>query len=564
MRVDIIESTVALAELRADWDRVYDADPEAHFFLSWSWLSKWLPALGSPWLVLAARPEGERSAPVAFLPLWLQTKEQNAGGFRNNLIMGGNFISDYTGILCLPEHQDQAIPALARQIKKMHWTDLRFEDLNMSRRRTDLFVSEFAKSDFNFVKLDRVQDGIDLSICPIAHLPGDWDAYLNERLSANMRQKLRRLLRQIDGSGEFRITHADGKTIDRDLDTLLRFWKVRWGAQKAKNLDGILKNLRLMTRHAFDMGSLFLPTLWHGERPICALATLIDARRKAFLFYIAGRDQTFEGPQSGLVLHAHSIRHAIRTGFATYDFLRGNEHYKYSFGVEERRIESVVLTTKSGKNLGDRLDGRSLRYVLRTSMEHHRAGRQKEAECGYRQVVEVEPYNADALYGLGQITQKRGEHAAAVKLFRTLLGAAPDTPKAWFRLGRSLQALSELSAAAMAYCEGIERQPAIAGAYSDLGKILLELVLVDDAIAAFDAARAVQADFVGLDAAMTKARRRRETLSANDVARHAARHSTLRKRIAKLKAIAALGGSHGAGENGHSTSATERGAAASP
>jgi CelD/BcsL family acetyltransferase involved in cellulose biosynthesis len=562
MRVDIIETTAALAGLRTEWDRVYDADPEANFFLSSSWLAKWLPALGSPWLVLVARPEGDRSAPVAFLPLWLQTKEQNSGGFRNNLIMGGSFISDYTGMLCLPEYQDQAIPALARQIKNLHWTDLRLEDLNMSRRRTDLFMSEFSKSDFNFVKLDRVQDGLDLSICPIARLPTDWDAYLSDSLSANMRQKLRRLLRQIDGSGEFRITHADAKTIDRDLDTLLRFWKVRWGAQKAKNLDGILKNLRLMTRHAFDMGSLFLPTLWHGERPVSALATLIDARRKTFLFYIAGRDQTFDGPQSGLVLHAHSIRHAIRAGFATYDFLRGNERYKYSFGVEERRIESVVLTTRSGKNLGGRLDGRSLRYVLRTSTEHHRAGRQKEAECGFRQVLDVEPANADALNGLGQITQKRGEHAVAVKLFRTLLGVAPATPKAWFRLGRSLQALSEFSAAATAYCEGIDRQPAIAGAYSDLGKILLELVLVDDAIAAFDAARTLQADFVGLDAAMTKALRRRETLSADDRARHAARHSALRVRIAKV--IAAVGKGHGAGEAGRSTGATERGSTASP
>jgi hypothetical protein len=63
---------------------------------------------------------------------------------------------------------------------------------------------------------------------------------------------------------------------------------------------------------------------------------------------------------------------------------------------------------------------------------------------------------------------------------------------------------------------------------------------------------------------MTKARRRRDTLSANDLARHAGRHSALRKRIAKLKAIAALGEDHGAGENGRSTSATERGATASP
>src|SRR5262245_51054529 len=102
MRVDVIDSTQALADLRPNWDAVYDADPDAQFFLSWTWMSRWLPAIGTPWFVLAARPD-DNAPYVAFLPLWLQTKEQASGGFRNNLIMGGSFISDYTGILCRAE-----------------------------------------------------------------------------------------------------------------------------------------------------------------------------------------------------------------------------------------------------------------------------------------------------------------------------------------------------------------------------------------------------------------------------------------------------------------------------
>src|SRR5215813_2696321 len=209
MRVEIIEGVRALTELRAGWDGVYDADPEAQFFLSWPWLSKWIPSIGTPWFVLAARPEGNPSAHVASLPLWVQTKEQKGGGFYNNLIMGGNFVSDYTGILCLPEHEEQAIPALARQVRKLHWTNLRLEELCMSRHRTDLFMREFSGADFDVAKLDPMQEGIDQAICPIAHLPGDWETYLNEKLSANMRQKIRRLLREVDASDQFRITHAD-------------------------------------------------------------------------------------------------------------------------------------------------------------------------------------------------------------------------------------------------------------------------------------------------------------------------------------------------------------------
>lgn len=539
MRVDVIDSVKAMAQVRADWDAVYGADPDAHVFLSWTWMARWLPHIGTPWFVLAARPDAD--APyVAFLPLWLQTTEQKSGGFQNNLVMGGSFISDYTGILCLPEHQEQAIPAFADQIKTLHWTSLRLEDLCMSRRRTDLFTQAFSRSGFGVATLNRVEDGIDQGICPIAHLPGDWDSYLEEKLSANMRQKVRRLLRQVEESAELRITQADAKTIDRDLDTLLRFWEARWGVRKGERLKDILRNLRAMLRHAFDAGMLFLPVLWQGDRPVCALGTLIDARKKSFLFFLAGRDQTFDGPSSGLVLHAHSIRHAIRNGFVVYDFLRGNESYKYSFGVEERRIESLVLSTKDRKNLGGHLDRRCLPYVLQVSMEHHRAGRHEAAEIGYRQVVQADPNNADALYGLGQFAAKRGEHGAAIALFRTLLAVAPATHKAWFRLGRSLRGSGEFWEAVRAYCEGIERGGALPGAYYDLGHLLLQLGQVDLAVAAFEAARGLQPGFADLDASLTRARRRLGGLSPEERARQASGPAELCDRIGRLAGIAAI------------------------
>ena len=354
-----------------------------------------------------------------------------------------------------------------------------------------------------------------------------------------MRQKIRRLLRQIEKSDEFRIAHAERDTFDRDLEILLQFWTARWGRRKGQNLSGILGNNRLMLRHAFEAGALYLPVLWQGERPIGALAIFVDVRKRSFLFHMAGRDEAFDGPQPGLALHAHSIRHAIRNGFVTYDFLRGNEPYKYSFGVEERRIKSFVLAMKDGKNLGGRLDRRSLPFALERSKEHHRAGRHAKAEPGFRQVLDIEPRNADALYCLGQIMAQRGEHAAAIGMFRTLLADRPDIYKAWVRLGRSLRAQGELAEAVDALCEGIEREPANADAYHGLGHVLLDLGLFDQAVAAFDAARELQPDYPDIGASLMKALRLRGGLSSKELARRAASNADVRDRVGKLSAIAA-------------------------
>jgi Flp pilus assembly protein TadD len=421
-------------------------------------------------------------------------------------------------------------------------------------------MQEFPAAEFDVTELNRVEkDNVDNSLCPLLSLPADWDAYLDGRLSANSRQKIRRLLRQVEGSPEFRITHADANTVERDIETLLRFWAERWGEQKGKKLNAILKNHRLMLRHAFAAGALFLPVLWQGDRPVGALAILVDAGKRACLFLMGGRDATFDGPPPGTVLHAHAIRHAIRNGFASYDFLRGNEPYKYSFGAEDRRVTSFVLMTKDRMNLGGRVDRRSLPFVLRTSMEHQRAGRSLEAECGFRQVLELVPQDADALYGLGQILAKKGEHAAAVGLLRRLLAARPDIARAWFWLGRSLRVSGEFAAAVDAFCAGIERQPDLAGAYYDLGHLLLQLGQADLAVATFAAARSLQPDFPDVEASLARAQRSCDALSPEELARRAAAHAELRERVGKLRAIAAAAGRTRQAESKAPTPALEQG-----
>jgi CelD/BcsL family acetyltransferase involved in cellulose biosynthesis len=507
MRVDVIDTTEALAALRDDWDAVYEVDPEAQFFLSWTWMSCWLAAIDSPWFILAARPDGEATPYVAFFPLWVETKERKSGGFYNNVYMGGNYTADYTGFVCRPEYEEQALRALTARAKQLNWTQFRLEFLRASERRTALFMQAFPAAEFDVTEISRVEkDGIDNSLCPFLSLPADWDDYLDSRASANSRQKIRRLLRQVESTPAFRITHADGHTAERDIESLLRFWAERWGTEKGRKLDAILRNHRLMLRHAFGARALFLPVLWQHERPAGALAILVDACKKSYLFFMGGRDATFDGPPAGTVLHAHSIRHAIRNGFAAYDFLRGNEPYKHSFGAEDRRVSSFVLITKDRTNLGGRLDRRSLPFVLRRSMEHHRAGRSLEAECGFRQVLELRAAGCRRALrprpDPGEEGRARGRHRSSP----APLGARPDIVRAGSgSAGRCGRAASCRGGERLLH--GIERQPDLAGAYYDLGHLLLQLGQADLAGAAFAGARSLQPDFPDIDASLAQALR---------------------------------------------------------
>lgn len=476
MRIEVIETLADFSKLEDNWNAIYDADPDAQLFMSWQWLSCWLRQIASPWFILAAKADSKADSPyVAFFPMRVQTKTEN-GRIHNELNMAGNFSADYTGLLCAPGAEHLAIPAFARYVKQLNWSRLNFDNFRVSEPRMRLLLAHFPKASFQTSEISRIGkvDGIDNGLCPFAVLPPDWDAYL-ETLSTNTRQKIRRLLRQVDAAGEYRITVATPETVERDLNTLLQFWETKWTPRKGSLTQTLVRSNRAMLTRSFHAGLLYLPTLWKEDRPLAALATLTDSRKRSCLFYMTGRDETFDGPPPGVILHSHSIRYAIANGFTEYDFLRGNEPYKYSFGVKERRIRCTVVGTKNGLNLGGKIDPRTVPDVLTQATELHQAGKLVEAERGYRDVLNVEPKNADAIHRLGQLFANKGDHIAAKRLFKTLTAIKPDAYKSWLCLAKSCEALEQYLDAASAYREIIRLKPDMPEIFKSLAEALIKI-----------------------------------------------------------------------------------------
>ena len=481
MHIDIIETLPSLAKLEDNWNAVYDADPEAQIFLSWKWLSGWLAYIGGPWFILAAKASCSADAPyVGFFPLRLQTTIEKSDVL-NEVKMAGNFSADYTGIVCAPDAESKVIPAFARHIKQMNWARLNLENVRMSERRLRLLLTYFPKANFQMKEVNRVDKigGIDNSLCPYAALPKDWNSYLLS-LSTNTRQKIRRLLKLIDAEGEYRITVSTSETFAQDLKTLLRFWEIKWRPRKGDLIDGLIRSNSNMLTRSFQSGLVFLPTFWHGDRPVAALATLMDTRKRTFSFYMTGRDEAFEGPPPGVILHAFSIRHAIENSFSEYDFLRGNEPYKYSYRCAERKIHCTVVETRNGRNLGYRIDPRSIPDVLKQATAFHQKGQAAEAECGYRRILDVQPKHADALHRLGQLLAAKGKNADAKRLFRTLTVVCPDAFKAWLCLAQVCENLGQHREAVEPYLEVMRLGPDQTDAFLGLSRVLVKLGRIED------------------------------------------------------------------------------------
>lgn len=484
MRISLVNKMEDLRKLEAAWKEIYRRDPESHFYLSWSWLSGYMKRVGGEWQVLVATPE-DGAEPVALLPLRMALRRNvKTGHFSNGYRMAGNHVADYTGFLCLSEYEDEAIPAFAAYLKRQHWAFLNMEHLRASEKRRSLFVNEFPKKTFRMENFERINkaDNVNNLICPYVDLADSFDAFLAEKVSSNMRQKLRRLLRKVEGSDDLRFTYATAETLDRDITILNDFWKLQWGHRKGKRLQAILRSNRSMLTRAFEAGTLFMPMLWQGERPLGVLGIFTDPVKQEMLFLVGARDQTFNEFSAGLVLHAHAIRYAIEHGFKRYEFLRGNEPYKYSFGSSERHIECLVVSTRNGLNLGGKLAPRCIETVFKQATEMHKQRKHEFAEVAYRQVIASNPTHKGAIYGLGQLLGARKEHKGAARMFETLLAISPRHRMAWIRLGHAQQKLGRHDKAAEAFRNALALDPTLVAASFGLAKSLAELKQVDEAV----------------------------------------------------------------------------------
>lgn len=350
LQVSVVKRYADFVALREQWEAVYDADPEAQFFLSWSFFSNWFEKgddNDSGWLVLVVRAADQPKDCLALLPLRLRAGKSQWNRPVMRLMMGGRRYADYTGLLCRPEAEVVAIPALAEMIKRLPWNQWELEFLWCSERRLERLLDRFPKEQFRVTaqKTANLGETTDKAICPYLDLPGTWDEYL-ARLSHNTRQKLRRMMRAVEAKPELSITHATAETIERDIKILLQLWRDNWQEAKGDRLQAILQLSGAMLYRNYSTGSVDLAVMWSDRRPIAALALWVDERKKAVFSALAGRDETFENPSPGRVLQTHSIQRAIANGFTMYDLGRGNEPFKYWFGAVERRIKSIEIARR--------------------------------------------------------------------------------------------------------------------------------------------------------------------------------------------------------------------------
>ncbi len=460
MRIDVIDTGSRFDALRQNWDAVYGADPHATHFQSWIWLRAYLKRRGR-WFVLALREKQEGAPYVAFFPLRVVTlQDKKTGRFFDDIIMAGNSAADYTGFITLPEYQDHAVAGFCAFLKEQRWTHLKLDNLCGPPARREAMIRALQGPLVMFRdSAPAIVNNINNSVCPALTLPSSFDEYLNTSMRSQSREMVKSL-RKVEGDERYRITISTPETIERDLTALFDLWRIKWAPSKgAERAETLISATREMLMDCFNDGTLEVPVLWHEDRALGALAHIIDRQKSAILFYITGRDESWARPAPGVVLHGYCIRRAIALGFKTYDFLRGDEPYKYVLGGQDQPITSTMFKTRSGDNLQGKLHPLSIRFVYQQALQLYKKGAKGQAEVAFRQVLDAAPDHSGAEFGLANLMFEKGNLEDAAQAYLTISGKVANPLPALLRLGDTRLAQRDYVGAASIFEDVINRAP---------------------------------------------------------------------------------------------------------
>lgn len=178
-------------------------------------------------------------------------------------------------------------------------------------------------------------------VCPMINLEASWESYLTN-LKKKYRHELKRKIKRINLSGK--VDHyelIDKNEIMKNIDYFFELLRSSSGEKSnfltPKYQDffvDLLDNLSLCD----DLVRLsFLE--FENSKVASSLSFVMNNTR---FLYNSGYDPNFSELSVGLINHAYSIKLSIEQNIKIFDFMRGDERYKYHLGAEDTRLFTIL------------------------------------------------------------------------------------------------------------------------------------------------------------------------------------------------------------------------------
>lgn len=248
--------------------------------------------------------------------------------------LGDTDLFDYHDFLVREGCEDAFYTALWQQIEAMDWNTMELKSLRESSETLSRFP-KLAEAN-NWTTSISEED-----VSPYTNLDPSWDEYV-AGLRKKDRHELRRKLRRLNNDNS--ATQYALRKPEAIADALPEFFRLMRASRPDKD-DFLTPDREQFFRDlAQELASRDQFKLFFLELNDVRVASCICFDYNgSYLLYNSGYDPEYSRLSVGLLNKALCIQDAIETGKKSFDFLRGNERYKYNLGGTNQTIHELVI-----------------------------------------------------------------------------------------------------------------------------------------------------------------------------------------------------------------------------
>lgn len=159
-----------------------------------------------------------------------------------------------------------------------------------------------------------------------------------------------------------------------------------------------------------------------------------------------------------------------------------------------KKVTKTKTSIKNHKNTTTQT--LSIPQAIQFAKQHHHAGDLQKAETIYRQILQLQPNNADALHLLGIIAAQMSNYEQAIQLFHRAIQINDSVDIYYANLGNAQVRLGQLTEAVVSLQRAVAINPNYAEAHDNLAKVLKQQGHINEAILHFQRAIALKPNYV--------------------------------------------------------------------
>jgi len=327
-----------LANYKQDWHALLSQSASHVPFLTYEYLKTWWETRGGgEWpqdsqLVLVAAFQEDHLVGIA--PLF---HSNNILGKPALMFVGAIEVSDFLDFIVKPEDLPGFTQGLIDFLLNSDLPPWEVLDLYNLLEESPTLAGLKSEAETRGWKHQEIH----LQPSPYIPLPGNFEAYLAQ-IDKKQRHEIRRKLRNVDQSlAEPGLYFTeDEENLEADVQAFIDM--MAQDPNKRDFLtDAMRQHIHNTARIAFEQGWLHLAffTL-DGEKAAANLSFNFNDR---LWLYNSGWKWEYRDYSPGWVLLAYLIEWAAENGIQEFDFMRGDEPYKYKFGGVDRHVYRVTV-----------------------------------------------------------------------------------------------------------------------------------------------------------------------------------------------------------------------------